>query len=632
MRLRSILLTLLALSAILAWSGADAVNVHVGTGRALLRGKTAAGVVPIAPNKVASSVLKEWFKADAGTFSDAGCTTPQTTNNGAIGCWADQSGNGNNAIKCAAGPTYVVATPPALQFLDTSSQCLTTTYAGAAGTIIAVYYNATVNNQENVGTQDNALISGAPQAGATITAYDIYVDTPINSTTNTFHASLFSYGTTSSSSAYTWTLRPSRKRLVEQISGMTNDGSTLTAYDYGSIVGTAAIPGGATVYTATGQVIGAGDFNNVHGSYFRGTIAEIIVFQGKISASDYAGVVLYEQQKYGLVPSGNYLMVAGNVGPAPVSDGYTDNNLYMLQGPDGVSFPSILPSNYVPTVLSSQTKTLSLAPQILHDMNGNLVKYNGRYWVEDSRCPYNNGIAYPCVTVDILTSLPDPVSGLPVNWTLSSTINCDLVLDGVSTTRGCFNDGWVIDVADNSVHALFNASNKESTLANVQSYVAPITLNADGTSSAGTIVAFGGTGLPFGSATASTGFYVESVVKLGSIYYAFFDNLTNFACCQIQWLSSSSPFTGYNGTSASISGMPSEAEWPNWIQSGGGNGTLYFDDRLSSGQSLIYGHTIAADNAFGTVSGVTNAATMTFPGQFFPQQASIVKLPAVNLP
>lgn len=36
-----------------------------------------------------------WWKADAGTFSDAG-STPQTTNGGSIKQWNDQSGNGNH--------------------------------------------------------------------------------------------------------------------------------------------------------------------------------------------------------------------------------------------------------------------------------------------------------------------------------------------------------------------------------------------------------------------------------------------------------------------------------------------------------------------------------------------------------
>lgn len=37
--------------------------------------------------------LLAWYKADAGVFSDAAGTTPQTTNNGVVGCWKDQSGN-----------------------------------------------------------------------------------------------------------------------------------------------------------------------------------------------------------------------------------------------------------------------------------------------------------------------------------------------------------------------------------------------------------------------------------------------------------------------------------------------------------------------------------------------------------
>jgi hypothetical protein len=42
--------------------------------------------------------LKGWWKADAGVFSDANGTIPQTTNGGAVINWSDQSGNGFNLI------------------------------------------------------------------------------------------------------------------------------------------------------------------------------------------------------------------------------------------------------------------------------------------------------------------------------------------------------------------------------------------------------------------------------------------------------------------------------------------------------------------------------------------------------
>src|SRR5581483_4737156 len=333
-------------------------------------------------------------------------------------------------------------------------------------------------------------------------------------------------------------------------------------------------------------------------------------------------VVAYEQQKYGAVPSGSYVMMSGNTSNG---GGYKDNNLYLLQG-DGTNFPYALPSNYVPSVLSGQPDAISLAPQLLHDQSGNLVKYNGRYWAEDSRCPYNNGIVWPCHLVDILTSTDF------VNWSLAGTIDCDQVLDGVSSTRGCFNDGFAIDAADNSVHALFNASNTESTMAAIQEYQTPITLNANGTFSASTPQKVTGTALPAGSSgTANSGFYAESFTKIGSTYYMFLNNgISGSFVAHMQWTTSSAPFSGYNGTlnNVLVGGVqPTFAEWPYWDQTGG-NGQLHYD----TGNVAPYGNATASDSALGTSGGLTAGASMTFPGAFFPQAASVAKLPAVSLP
>lgn len=631
------LLTLgVACAALFPVEHAGACNPRVATCRALLASKPAASVVvvPIAPNKVTSSTLDEWFVAGSGCLNGSSTTC---ANGDTVATLADQSGNGHTATKCPAGPVYtanVVNGLPALTFTKANSQCLTTSYTGTAKTIIVVYFSSTTNFQENTGSLNDDIISGAPQAGATITAYDIYIDTPLvadGGVTNPFHVSKFSYGTTANSSNYSWQTLPERHRSVWQISGMTNDGTTLTAYNYGAVVGTATIPGGATPYTATGQVIGSGDFGGTHGSFFQGNIAEIIVYPVKISSSDYAGVILYEQQKYGLVPSGNYLLVAGNSNNGQ----YNDSNLYMLQGTDGISYPYVLPTNFVPSVYAGQNRTASTAPQILHDMSGNLVKYNGRFWASDSQCPVfgtptANGIINPCTFVSVLTSLPDPTSGLPVNWSLAGTLNCDIVLDGVSSTRGCFNDGWVIDAADNSVHYLFNASNNEQTFAAVKEYQVPITLNANGTFATGAVAAITGSAFPVGAGgTPNSGYFTESIIKLGSTYYAFLSNLS--AGFVLQWTTSAAPFSGYNGTLTGVtvggSAPGPQPQWPSWIQTGGGNGKLYIDTSDAN-----YANGVASDNAFGTVSGLATGPTMSFAGTFHAQQGSFALLPVVSLP
>ncbi len=66
-----------------------------------------------------TSSLGLWLKADAGVYSDGGCSTP-ASDGGAVGCWADQSGNGHDAT-AGVSPTFRSSRPainsqPAVEF------------------------------------------------------------------------------------------------------------------------------------------------------------------------------------------------------------------------------------------------------------------------------------------------------------------------------------------------------------------------------------------------------------------------------------------------------------------------------------------------------------------------------------
>lgn len=600
---------LIVLGAIVLATSANAWMFHAG------------GSPGISPSAVTSANLKVWFSGDVGCIngSSAACADGDS-----VATWQDRSGNGNNATQggCTATPVYHTAVlgngKSSILFTAASTQCLVDSYAGAVGTVIVVYYSVSAGGFA-------AVISGKPQAGKTTTAYDIYAETsPVAGSSGSYSVRQFSFGTTSSSSAYTWYTNPQRMRNLWSISGMTQDGTTLKSYEQDSLLASMPVPGGATVYTATGQVIGAGDFNNVIGggpSYFSGYIAEVIVYDGALSSSDYAGVVTWLQAKYNLAPSGNYLMMAENEAAGP----YADLNLYLLQG-DGTNFKP-LPTSYVPTTLSGQTIAATLAMQLLTDDHGTLVKYNGLYWAENSRCPFSGGELWPCLYVDILSS-PDLFT-----WTVAATLNTDTlgITDGVTSTRGTFNDGWIMDRGHgNAIYALLNASNNEQNLAGTQEWAVPVTLNGNGTVTVGTAVAFAGSHFPFGSTgTPNTGFYVEWVSLIGSTYYAFYTNLASGGT--LQYATSSSFLTGYNagGSLTGITGSP--AEWPHWIQSNG-NGTLYWNNSPTNTKQAT-----ANDGALGTVSGLTVGASLGFQkagslSQFVPQGASVAKLPAISLP
>lgn len=73
--------------------------------------------------------VKLWLEADSGVFTDAGKTTPATSNGDLVYVWADQSGNGYDVVQATSGnrPAYqtnVTAGKPALRF-DGSSDRLT---------------------------------------------------------------------------------------------------------------------------------------------------------------------------------------------------------------------------------------------------------------------------------------------------------------------------------------------------------------------------------------------------------------------------------------------------------------------------------------------------------------------------
>jgi hypothetical protein len=481
-------------------------------------------------------VPTEWLQAGKGcTVSGGGPCTSSAT----VAAWADQSGNGNNAAKCTAGPTYgtsVINGLPALYFTSSSSQCLTDSYSGAVGTVIAVYYTTTENT--NLSNTFQEVIAGAPQASVAITAYDFQSDEGASTVGSVghYHVRLFSFGTTHNSSNYSWFTQNSSNRFVWNIAGMTENAGVLTTYEGGTPTATVAIPSGATLYTAPSQVIGAGDYNNSHGNFYDGFIAEIMVYAKPLTSQQYGAAVGYLKTKYALNPVGAYLMMSVNQNPGA----YDANAMHILQG-DGSNFKYTLPANYVPSILSGQSTVVDLAPVPLRNNNGALVKYHGRYWVIDSRCPYGNSISWPCHYVDILSSTDF------ANWTLSGTLNCDAVLDGVSSTRGCFNDGWFIDPVSGSVNALYNASNTAESFTGSVEYYTPMTLNANGSFSAGTTTAITGSSFP-------SAWYTSAIQYIGGTYYLFLSETAD-ASHYLYWASSTSPFSGYAGiTHLAVSG------------------------------------------------------------------------------
>jgi hypothetical protein len=597
-----------------------ALLIQPAAAKLFLSGSASDPASPLAPNLVTSANLKVWFEGDAGCLNGG---SSACADGDAVATWQDQSGQGNHATQggCTAKPVYNTNVfdngKPALLFTAASSQCLVDSYAGAVGTIITVSYS-------NAPSGFSVIIAGKPQGGSSVTAYDIIADTPPvdTATYGNYHTRQFDFGTSSSTSTYSWYTNPQRMRNSWSISGMTQDGTTLKSYEQATLLASMTKPGGATVHTATGQVIGAGDYGGSIGSgptYFNGYIAEIITYDGAISDADYARVVSWLQAKYDMAPSGQYLLFANN----KAQGSYSDLNLYLQQG-DGTNWRA-LPVNALQPKVAGQTDTSSLSFMPLTDDQGNLVKYNGLYWARNTRCGWPSPIVYPCVKTDILYS-----SDL-VHWTVAALIDADAlgITDGTSPNRVTFNDQFFIDRNNgNAVYAMLDASNDGSTaVTGFSEWVVPVTLNSNGTVTQGAAIHMSGSAFPGGGGS----WYAEFIAYKAGTYYTFWTDQGNSG--RLMWATSTTgPFTGYN-TSGNYFPVTSCAvcEWPKWIQVNG-SGTIYWDD--SSGTTS---QATASDGAFGTVSGITAGAALNFQkagalSKLIPQDAAIAKLPAINLP
>lgn len=83
--------------------------------------------------------LIAWYKADADVYSNTSLTTPQTTNNGNVAGWKDQSGNGYHLTQATGQylPTYLTAGlngKPAISFAAAAPSMLASASGVAMGT------------------------------------------------------------------------------------------------------------------------------------------------------------------------------------------------------------------------------------------------------------------------------------------------------------------------------------------------------------------------------------------------------------------------------------------------------------------------------------------------------------------
>jgi len=222
--------------------------------------------------------LGGWYKADAGTFSDASCSIPAVAA-GPLGCWKDQSPSGANLTLITTAPIYNTGVLNGLPVVTApnAGKMSSGTFA-LGGNVVSVFM---VIRSTGVGGGSSRTIAfgvGGSDTGASafIAAYF-----PSQTTPTTFNVANKSSATIVASS---W------NEL-----GTIFDGTNNIFY----LNNVPQTPVAATpTFAATGNLflfISASGAN-----LFAGDVAEIIICKGALGASDRANIHAYFARKWGV--------------------------------------------------------------------------------------------------------------------------------------------------------------------------------------------------------------------------------------------------------------------------------------------------------------------------------------------
>lgn len=307
----------------------------------------------LTPQNVTSTALTVWWDAAVGVYADTGCTTPAVNGNG-VACWQDRTGN-YKATQSTSGQRPTLATSaingaPALTFASASSQFLPHNYLGELGTVFIVYKVNNAGLTLSAGTP-LSLMGGDTSASGNMPAYFMYAwtfetavqreaalyarITNLDATNN----GIGSFYTGTGSVFNQWTSAAYRL----QGSG---SGTNLTGYKHdGLLANSGALTLGANTLQPVGRsaALGATYYARNPGRYFKGQIAEVIIYSGALSNGDFASVQAYLNQKYNFQSyAGRYLAAVFN-GPYAAAN----ENLVLQQSSDATTW-TYRPSHYWP--------------------------------------------------------------------------------------------------------------------------------------------------------------------------------------------------------------------------------------------------------------------------------------------
>jgi hypothetical protein len=271
--LRIFLALWLALTPAFAWAGSMSL---LGVGKPQASG---------AFTPASISGLIAWYKADAGLFTDTGCSTA-ATNGQAVACWKDQSSSGYNQLQATSGnrPVFsttglggdagVTFTAASGQFLNTATD--TVALSGSTATICVVYqYTSNSNANGRIvaygqpGAQD--FQAGSFVIAETATNPNVTVNGPNTSFQNVDSSG---FGVTS-------------------FTCVVADGTNVTGFAMNVNQGSIAQANGFT----TGGTLGiATQLNNgspVSGSSIDGVVSEITVYNAALNSTQLGQLQTY---------------------------------------------------------------------------------------------------------------------------------------------------------------------------------------------------------------------------------------------------------------------------------------------------------------------------------------------------
>ncbi len=224
--------------------------------------------------QVPSANLKLWLKADAGTST--------TTNGQSVSTWADQSGNGNNATQPTAAnqPTYTTSTLngyPALHFTSANDSYLILPTDSALGIQNSDYEMFIVARTDS--TNISFLISG------NLEQFEMHLNGAAGARFIPISSTYIDEGTSgeyANNSPHIFDAQASSTEGLIRVDGV-NGGNTLT-----------------NVRSSSNSSLILGMRLSVNSYFFTGDIAEVIIYNKVLSASDRILVESYLASKYGI--------------------------------------------------------------------------------------------------------------------------------------------------------------------------------------------------------------------------------------------------------------------------------------------------------------------------------------------